>query len=108
MALVTSPDGKKTGPVRGAHLGWTLNLYATETRRGAKGNNVTVKKTILEGVTGSVRSGNMMALMGASGALFTIRQLKAERQGKGGSVGARSHDQRIRSSVSSLLHVSSS
>ena len=29
--------------------------------------NVTVKKTILEGVTGSVRSGNMMALMGASG-----------------------------------------
>ena len=66
MALVTSPDGKKAS-VRGAHLGWSLNLYATESRRGANGNNVTVKKTILEGVTGSVRSGNIMALMGASG-----------------------------------------
>lgn len=67
MALVTTPDGKKP-VIRGTHLGWTLNLSATATRRGASGKSVTVKQTILEGVTGSVRSGNMMALMGASGA----------------------------------------
>ena len=58
-----------SGPARvGTHLGWNLSLYATETRKGPKGTNVTVKKTILEGVTGSVKSGNMVALMGASGA----------------------------------------
>ena len=56
------------GERRGTHLGWNLSLHASETRKGPKGTNVTVKKTILEGVTGSVRSGNMVALMGASGA----------------------------------------
>ncbi len=57
---------------RGAHLGWSLSLFATESRKGPKGANVTVKKTILEGVTGSVRSGNMVALMGASGACVRL------------------------------------
>jgi hypothetical protein len=36
---------------RGAHLGWSLSLHATESRKGPKGTNVTVKKTILDGVS---------------------------------------------------------
>lgn len=49
--LTQSSFGGGTPPTKGSHLGWSLSLFASENRKGPKGNNITVKKTILEGVS---------------------------------------------------------